>query len=246
MFLNPYRFGSSYVADAVTFNRNVYLTRGADYSGAANSSQGIFSAWVKFNAANGSLHEILTDAGNGYDISRLANNKIYISLNNGARQYDIGTAVTYTTSSGWIHILASWDTNYSAGNKLGHLYINDVSDKVVESDSDSSFTVDYTSTDHVVGGAVTGTSLLGADVAELYFAPGQFLDFSNSTNRRKFISAAGKPVSLGSDGSTPTGVAPILYLKGQAATFATNKGTGGGMTSNGGSLTDAGTSPSDA
>lgn len=243
MLLNPARFGSSYAANAVSFNRNTYLTRGADFTGAANSSQGIFSAWLNFNAANGSLHEILTDAGGGYDISRLANSKIRIIVTDGTKILDFRTSNTYTTSSGWIHILASWDTNYSAGNKLSHLYINDTSDKVVENDTDSAFNVDYTSTDHAVGGVPSGTSLLGADVAEVYFAPGQFLDFSNSTNRRKFISASGDPVSLGSDGSTPTGVAPILYLKGQATTFATNLGSGGGMTTNGGTLANAGTSP---
>ena len=45
-----------------------------------------------------------------------------------------------------------------------------------------------------------------------------------------FISAGSKPVSLGSDGSTPTGTAPAVFLSGNATAFGTNKGTGGGLT----------------
>jgi hypothetical protein len=54
------------------------------------------------------------------------------------------------------------------------------------------------------------------------------LDFTVETNRRKFVGADGKPVNLGADGSTPTGVAPAIFFSGDASTFGTNRGTGGG------------------
>jgi hypothetical protein len=57
-----------------------------------------------------------------------------------------------------------------------------------------------------------------ADVADVYFAPGQFLDLSIPGNVAKFISA-GKPVDLGSDGSTPTGIAPLVFLSGDVTMF---------------------------
>jgi hypothetical protein len=66
-------------------------------------------------------------------------------------------------------------------------------------------------------------------MAELYFAPGQYLDFSTESNRRKFITAIGTPMDLGSDGSAPTGTAPLVYQRLAAgetvANFATNRGT---------------------
>lgn len=62
---------------------------------------------------------------------------------------------------------------------------------------------------------------------ELYFAPGQWLDITITANRRKFIDATGKPVSLGVTGSTPTGVAPLIYLSGGGNSFANNRGSGG-------------------
>ena len=50
------------------------------------------------------------------------------------------------------------------------------------------------------------------DLAEVWFAPGVFIDFSNPANRAKFHDGAGRPVSLGVDGSNPTGSPPLLYM----------------------------------
>jgi hypothetical protein len=85
-------------------------------------------------------------------------------------------------------------------------------------------------------------------MAELFFAPGQFLDFSVQSNRRKFRSSGGKPISLGADGSTPTGTKPLIYLHlddaETANNFATNRAGNGNLTVTG-ALTTRATSPSD-
>ncbi len=39
-----------------------------------------------------------------------------------------------------------------------------------------------------------------------------------------------RPISLGSDGSLPTGSAPVFYFKGNGDAFNVNSGTGGDMT----------------
>ena len=72
----------------------------------------------------------------------------------------------------------------------------------------------------------------------------EYLDISVENNRRKFIDADGFPVDLGSDGSTPTGIAAIMFFSGATVSWHTNDGSGGGFTENG-ALTDAATSPSD-
>lgn len=91
------------------------------------------------------------------------------------------------------------------------------------------------------------SSILG-DIADFWFAPGiNLLDGVGDipiATRRKFISAAGKPVDLGTNGDLPTGTAPAVFFSGNASNFATNKGTGGNFTVNG-ILTDATASPSD-
>jgi peptidoglycan hydrolase-like protein with peptidoglycan-binding domain len=96
------------------------------------------------------------------------------------------------------------------------------------------------------GGDPFGFDITG-DISDVWIAPGQSLldgggDIPEAT-RRKFIGADGKPVDLGSDCSAPTGMAPAVCFSGDASTFGTNKGTGGAFTLTG-TLTDAGTSPS--
>jgi hypothetical protein len=65
--------------------------------------------------------------------------------------------------------------------------------------------------------------------AHIYFNQAETLDFTVVANRRLFVTAPPtyKYVSLGSDGSTPTGTAPIYYFRGAGESFKTNRGTGG-------------------
>ena len=67
---------------------------------------------------------------------------------------------------------------------------------------------------------VAGTSGLSEDVAlaELYINLAESLDLTVEGNREKFY-ADGNFVDLGSDGSTPTGTAPLMYYKNGFATF---------------------------
>lgn len=53
---------------------------------------------------------------------------------------------------------------------------------------------------------------LTCDIAEFYFNPGVFIDFTSPTNRAKFHTAGLKPAPLSGDGSAPTGSAPLVYL----------------------------------
>ncbi len=53
---------------------------------------------------------------------------------------------------------------------------------------------------------------LKTDMAELWFDPGVFLDFSDPATRAKFHDIANHAISLGLDGELPTGLNPLLYL----------------------------------
>lgn len=234
--------------NAVDFDgTNDYLLRGSALTGAVDSATGIFSVWLRFDGGDGSEQGIWRDNESRFTIVRQTTNTLRVQLRNsaGTSSLTFDTVGTLTAGGTWKHILASWNTNFSAGNKVTHLYVSDVSDKTVISDASGTFNVDYTpSTNVAVGATTAGVSKFNGCMAELYVAIGQFLDFSDSANRRKFISAIGKPVDLGADGSLPTGSAPIVYLNNPAASFGTNKGTGGDFTITG-SLDTASTSPSD-
>jgi hypothetical protein len=211
-----------------------FLTRGADLTGNADSSTGILSVWLRLDGSNGSDMAILYNAISNVEVWRRSAGNIRFRLRSaGGAILTFETVGTFTAGASWINLLASWNTNAGAGSKTSHLYINSVSDKTVISDGDSAFNVDYTSTNWMVGSSgVSLTDAYNGCMAELYFAPGQFLDFSVQANREKFI-LGGLPVSLGSDGSTPTGTAPKIYLKNPAASVGTNSGNGGDFTANG-------------
>lgn len=75
-----------------------------------------------------------------------------------------------------------------------------------------------------------------ASVAELWFAQtAGFVDLSVTANRRKFISDKAGACNLGTNGATPFGATPSVYLtvRGDPSTFATNNGNGGAFTLDG-------------
>ena len=109
------------------------------------------------------------------------------------------------------------------GNSVEELYINGSEDgnEVTNADDD----LDYTRTEWAIGATVAAASDFDGRIAELYFAPGQYLDFSIAANRRKFITSSLKPADLGPHGENPLfGTKPILYMP-----YPTeyNYGTGG-------------------
>lgn len=243
------------VADAADFDgTNDRLARGADLSGNADSKSGIISAWIRLDGSDAATQRVLCGlitAGAPQTaclLERTPANIFEITMRNAAVAdiLRMSTAGTYTAGATWRHLLAAWDLATVGARSL---YMNDVSDLTVTTFTDD--TIDYTQADYVVGGAQNlAAFLLNGCLAELYFAPGQYLDFSLVSNRRKFISASGKPVHLGVDGSLPTGTAPKLYMHlddGEAVgNLVTNRGAGGNFTFVGiGSLSAASTSPSD-
>jgi hypothetical protein len=233
--------GAGFTVNAVDFDgTNDFLTRGAGLTGAADALTGIFSAWVRLDGGDGAARVIFTSAAAGVVITVNTGNKFLFTFTDvNTDDFSFQTVNAYTAGATWRHVLASWNIT----GAVQQLYITDASDKAAGA-LDAIDVIDYTQTDWAVGGTTAGGSKFNGCMAELYFAPGQFLDFSVEANRRKFISAAGKPVDLGADGSTPTGTAPLVYLNGDETTFGTNAGTGGNFTITG-TLTAASTSPSD-
>jgi hypothetical protein len=230
-----------YRASAVAFNGSTYYTRGGALTGVSASDQVIFSAWLNFTGTDGADQDIFTaNLSNGVYIRRSSGNKMQFLLFNAAS--GSVTIVTFTTSSvvstGWHHILFAKNGTTLQG------YFNGVSDLAAPSVNNAG-AVNWAASNWGLGSDQSGSNRLVADLADLYIAPGQYLDMSNAANRAKFIDASGKPVNLGSDGSAPTGTAPAVYVTGPASTFATNLGTGGGFTLGAGGVTDASTSPSD-
>jgi len=229
---------------------NDYMARGAALTGAANSKSGIVSTRIRIDGTDNAVQYSIVESTH-FILCRVISNGLPGSnafliqgTNLGSSVIlNISTATAYTQSATWLHVLASWDIASAAT----HLYVNDADDKdpTVVATND---TIVYTDTNFQVGAGGGSLNKVDGCLAEVYFAPGQYLDFSVTNNRRKFITSSLKPVYLGTNGAGPTGTAPAVYLhldpSETVANFATNRGTGGDFTITG-ALAAGSTSPSD-
>lgn len=244
--------GGGYVANATDFSgTNQYMAKGVALTGVVNSKTGIFSAWVRLDGGDGANMGIynnvdtLTTGSSGLIVRRQADGKFRLEgFNDVAATFPFReTSVsTYTSGASWIHLLAAWDTTTGGTTDKAYLYIDGVNERNLI--SLQNFDMQYTSNANFVAGVNGATDDLNGCLSDVYFAPGQFLDFSVQSNREKFRSAAGKPVYLGANGELPTGTSPAVFFTNPFGTFSTNLGTGGNFSQTAG-LTAASTSPSD-
>lgn len=220
---------AAFAPGAVTLDgTNDYQSRGADWTGSADSKVGIWSAWLK-HGADGDVVLLYDDAGSASRISKgvVAANRIQILLRDATvtTALSINTATAHTAVSGWHHYLAVWDL--AAGTSS--FYVDGADDQNAVTNANAA--VDWTKTDHFLGAADGGLSRYNGSIAEWYLNTAQTLSIAAALP--KFYSG-GRPVDLGATCQLPTGTAPIQCFKhvtGAAATdFGTNLGTGGGDT----------------
>lgn len=231
---------SGYAATASDYDgTNDYALRGADLTGLGDSKLGLLSFWVRINGADGTAFVIFanhTAESQGFTVQRNASNHFSI------QGRDVGNTLLMRiradngyTQGIWYHVIASWNLANAAQR---HVYVNDTADMTVDSFIDDN--LELTKGNWGIGGFTGGASKLNGCLSEFYFH-NAYLDLSVEANRRKFISAAGKPVDLGADGSTPLSAQPIMYSR--TGDFSTNLGSGGNFT-NQSTLTACASSPS--
>lgn len=244
--------GPYQVASADFDGTNDYMTRGAGLSSAADSKLGTFSAWLRLDGlsavANGNILCATSALGGSsalFSVALLpsAGTIRFTAFNATPTTILNLDSASLSPGASWHHIIASWDM---ADVAKRHIYVDDSS--AISVNTYTNDVIDYTQGDWAVGALANGTQLLSGCLADLWFAPGQYIDLSVTANRRLFRSALGKPVFLGLDGSAPTGVSPLVYHKlyrsDAVASFATNRGSGGNFTITG-TLDPATTNPSD-
>jgi len=218
---------------------NDYATRGADLTGIADGKAGTLSVWVRLDGGDAAnLAMMATAIGSGAStvfLQRNSGNRFQLILRNAALTA-LGTATSaslFTAGATWRNVLCSWDL--VGGVML--MYVTDVAEASVVPTND---TIDYTLGNFAIGAGTTGNTKLNGCLSEVFFHT-TFIDLTLPANRRKFISASGKPVSLGANGSLPLGVQPLLYAPDGNPT--TNLGSGGAFTVTG-SVDPCSSSPS--
>lgn len=237
--LVPY---SPYVADNRMYNASAVsfsagnLARGGGLTGSSDSKLWTVSFWIK-RVSDADTYRVFngnTTLGGGIATVQtrmavdISGSFQLLGFNStGAVILNILTSTgSVTVASSWVNILASVDMANSSNR---HLYINDVSDLATVT-TYTNDTIDFTYADWGVGGQPNSSGLLNGAMADIWFAPGVYIDFSVTANRRLFIDAQGRPVSLGPTGAIPLGTPPLSYTRGPASLAATNFGTGGNYT----------------
>jgi alpha-tubulin suppressor-like RCC1 family protein len=228
-----------YAMNGVTFDgANDYLTRGADLTGNADSNKVTGSFWVRRNGGIGSVMYIQANTSARVYVTLAADNTVNIHGENtgGTAVLDLRTTSTITDAN-WHHILFSIDLSSTASR---HIYLDGVAETLNVTTYNTAGTIDFTRNDHSIGATIAGGNKLNGDLADVWFDFGTYIDLSQPANRDKFRHSSGLPVYLGTDGSTPTGAAPEIFLTGATVSWESNQGLGGSFTENG-ALTDAGT-----
>lgn len=212
-----------------------WLSRGADLTGMTDGDKFTLSVWVRAEANFTLIHFVRNEGGFFYVRRNTANILEVAGFNSAATQILSLTsgATQLDDDNAWHHVLVSCDLSQAAKSWI---YLDGVD--VTTRTTHTAGTMDLARGDWGVGARPDGSDKANALFCELYFT-NEYIDISDSGNRAKFRDGSSKPVELGSNGSTPTGTAAILYLKSEVPNWESNAGTGGGMTENG-TLVDGG------
>ncbi len=227
----------SYTATAFS-GGNSWLSHSGDMSGMVDGKTFALSLWFKLSdaAQDGTVRRLFAFGGDicvvyfeSSSPSVVANDIFCVFQDTvGGNAVRVASNSTFVASSTWHHLALSFD---ATDNAKRFLYIDGASNTpnwVTYVNSTINFA---NGGDDGVNARASGTGAINGSLCEVWIAANQYVDLSTSIT--SFRSVAGKPVSLGSDGSTPTGSAPTIYLKNAAATFETNSGTGGNFTRHG-------------
>lgn len=228
-FRRPTVSAPSFTANAAVFNGTTnYVRMEGDSTGMGDTTGMTVSFWVKFNAINKAQYICSHATAGAVEYFacyvNASNTWRFRASSNGTvgSAADLTSSITFTTGT-WYHVLWTVKTSSSSDTKL---VVNGVEDtSLVETTLTGTIDLTVTGKRNTIGGSPSGTpaSLLDGTVAEVW-ANDSWLD--PTTNLSKFYNA-GNPVSLGTNGETPTGASPFFYFSsnGQGTSWATNTGT---------------------
>lgn len=255
MMVMNYRRRNRAIVRAANINGSCRLARGAQLTGATNSILGTFVVWLRLDInGDGVQSHIFSPASalagttaRGLRLRKDAGNTFTVLGTDAGSTtvLSVSTTTTYTGSSTWLCIMGSFDLSNSSKR---HLYINDVN-KLQTITTYTNTAIGNQQPDFGVGDLPGGTTPFFGRMAELWYAPGVYIDFSVEENRRMFITGNLDPTYLGSNGELPTGTSPLVYLRllstDPVNSFILNRGTGGDLSVASGALQLSDSSPSD-
>jgi Concanavalin A-like lectin/glucanases superfamily len=212
----------AYTPNPVTFDgTNDNLLRGGALSGAVDGKNGTMSLWFRQDAGgHGTVRSVLDAQANRVQAQLNASNQMIMRLRSVAGADVCIQSFIAMTDTRWHHVIMT-----TSGTAAHSARDNVVTTAPTFSDTD----IDWTLTNFSVGSTIAAASRFFGDLADVWM-DAVYFDLTVTDNLRKFIQDNGYPVDLGSDGSGPTGSAPLVFFSGKTSEWHQNKGTGGGYT----------------
>ena len=210
-----------------TFNGTAsVISKTAQLSGIADSKVFLLSFFIKKTGSV--LYTICDTTGAAVRVTIDASNRLVIVAENSAGTVILSATVTTTiTNTTDTHVIMSIDLA-NASNRA--IYLNNVSASVTWTTYTNDL-IDFTVTDFYIGSEVGGGNKFAGDLSEFFLTtPTSYVDITQEPVRLKFRDAFGYCVDLGSNGSTPLGTQPVVYLRFDPSAFGVNAGSGGNFT----------------
>ena len=213
-----------------------YIAGPSEQSGSNSYS---FFSWVKFDAGNVGDHSFITESfRNGKSALRVQkqNTKFMVDMytSTNSQLWRAQAANTFSSDT-WYAVWVAIDPSDTSKRDFYYQQYGSSTVTQVSSSSNTIWTNNtgvwdsayYDQTKDIGIGArgANGAVAMRGDLAEFWIDIA-YHDFSNATNRQKFVDSSGYPVDLGSDGSTPFGAAPEIYLAGSDI-LTNNRGDSG-------------------
>ena len=231
----------------VALDGSDYMTA-SSLTGQADSKLFTFSCWFYVDSsatggAQGIFYSNDTTSGAGFIYLDTTDSRIYGRWRDASGGHGLQFYCTDVLSDDeWHHLLFSVDMADGPASRwvLDDTLLTNGSSSVVTPGFVAiqqfvNVAMDFTPSDGwAIGATPTGGNTFDGNLAEVWAAPGQYIDVSSESNRRKFIDVNGRPVILGNNGSKPTGTAPLAYTRiarnDNASDFATNRAGNGDFT----------------
>lgn len=239
-FNADYRVPEYYNGDAwVAMGETKYIPHAVAFDGvsdkltgnglSSNSKRITGSLWFRRTGGLGSTQVIYSEINASFRVSIQNGGEIEFRGNDASLTNILQVTTTAAiVDTDWHHLAFSFDME---DNTKTRIFIDDANAAYTESlFVDAPFRLQDNEN---IGSNSDDSLIMTAELSDFWLAGDVYLDFAEEANRRKFIDEDGDPVDLGSDGSTPTGNAPDIFLSGDIANWHTNKGAGGGYTENG-------------
>ena len=231
---------SEFWGESAEFNgSDQYLNRTTALSGVSDGKVLTFVCAIALDSgANGTVFSINNTSGNtGFRLNLTQNfggdTRIVLNIvesSGGSAIVEVAERVTQWSEGEWHILMLSVDMTDTSKRYLydGHTNVNPTWSSYVND------TMELSSTRLGIASQYNGSahdSFLDGKIGFLYFDTA-YTDFSSEANRLKFYDAFGYPVDLGSNGSTPTGTQPLIYMN-KGFHSGTNLGSGGNFTPQG-------------